>query len=61
MNSNPYATLYIDGRNVGDTPLANYELKPGVHRVKAVSAKGTKEFTIKIESGKTLRYPIRWE
>jgi serine/threonine-protein kinase len=60
MNSNPNATNYVDGKNVGDTPLAKLELKPGVHRVKAVSAKGTKEFQVRIESGKVVRYPIRW-
>jgi eukaryotic-like serine/threonine-protein kinase len=53
-----YATIYIDGKNYGDTPLVHISLPPGHHAVKAVSPSGTaKTASITIESGKTA--PVR--
>ncbi|HEY1549105.1 MAG TPA: serine/threonine-protein kinase [Kofleriaceae bacterium] len=53
-----YATIYIDGKNYGDTPLVHLSLPPGHHAVKAVSPSGTaKTASITIESGKTA--PVR--
>ncbi|HEY3806398.1 MAG TPA: serine/threonine-protein kinase [Kofleriaceae bacterium] len=49
-----YATIYIDGKNYGETPLVNISVPPGHHVVKAVSPSGsTRSSTISIESGKT--------
>jgi len=63
IDSKPvYATIYIDGKNYGDTPLVQIKVPPGHHAVKAVSSSGsTRTATISIESGKiapTLR--IEW-
>jgi serine/threonine-protein kinase len=52
IDSEPYATIYIDGKKIGITPLAHISLPPGTHKVRAVSAAGEKNFTITIEPGK---------
>jgi len=54
IDSTPvYATIYIDGKKLGETPLVRVSLPPGKHAVKAVSASGgTKVLSITIESGK---------
>jgi hypothetical protein len=58
IKSDPYATIYIDGRRVDVTPLIKHPLSPGSHRVRAVLKDGRKKsFTIDIESGK--QSPVR--
>jgi serine/threonine-protein kinase len=52
LDSDPYATIYIDGKKIGITPLAHISLSPGTHKVRAVSALGEKTITITIEPGK---------
>ena len=48
-----YATIAIDGRGFGETPLIHVELAPGRHAVHAVSPSGaTHDLSITIESGK---------
>jgi eukaryotic-like serine/threonine-protein kinase len=48
-----YATIYIDGKSYGETPLVRLELSPGRHAVHAVSPSGaTRDVRIAIESGK---------
>jgi len=62
VDSTPYATIYVDGRSRGDTPLFRIPLTPGKHTVKAVRADGTSQsFAITIESGKPLSSgKLRW-
>jgi serine/threonine-protein kinase len=43
VDSSPYATIYVDGKKLGVTPLFKVKLKPGKHRLKAVSATGQKQ------------------
>ena len=53
IDSDPYATIYVDGKKVGVTPLARIPLTAGPHRVKAVSSQGGEQmFNVSIESGK---------
>jgi serine/threonine-protein kinase len=53
IDSKPYATIFVDGRNVGETPVFKLQLTPGKHRVRAVSsAGGEQSFTLSVESGK---------
>jgi hypothetical protein len=54
IDSSPvYATIYIDGKNYGETPLVQISLSPGKHTVRAVSPSGaTRTMSITIESGK---------
>jgi serine/threonine protein kinase len=40
IDSNPYATIFIDGRKIGDTPLDRISLPAGAHQVRAVLADG---------------------
>ena len=54
IDSQPWATIYIDGKDYGPTPVGNVALSPGRHGVRAVTPSGTtKDFSIWIESGKT--------
>jgi serine/threonine-protein kinase len=57
IDSDPYATIFVDGKKIGVTPLARIPLPPGPHRVKAVSSQGGTEqsFNVTIESGKEAR------
>jgi serine/threonine-protein kinase len=53
VDSHPYATIYIDGKSFGDTPLFKVELPSGKHRVRAVRSDGTsRRMTITIQPGK---------
>jgi serine/threonine-protein kinase len=60
IDSQPvYATIAVDGRRLGDTPLVNIELAPGRHSVHAVSPSGgVQNAVINIEPGKTAQ-PLR--
>ena len=40
IDSAPYATIFIDGRKIGDTPLDRISLTAGAHQVRAVLADG---------------------
>ena len=56
IDSNPYATIYVDGRRIGVTPIIAYKVRPGRRRIKAVTASGeTKRFTISVRPGKRAR------
>ena len=47
ITSNAKTTIYVDDKNIGDTPLTRLPLAPGPHTIKAVGPKG-KSKTIKI-------------
>jgi hypothetical protein len=40
VTSHPWATVFVDGERVGDTPLSEHVLRPGAHRVRAVHGSG---------------------
>ncbi|MCC6994426.1 MAG: protein kinase [Deltaproteobacteria bacterium] len=54
IDAEPYATIFIDGKKVGDTPLYKLPLAPGKHKVRAVSAAGTQNFSIEVQPGQAL-------
>jgi len=62
VDSTPYATIYIDGALIGDTPLDRVALSPGAHTVKAVLADGRrKSFAIEIAADrKTTSGMLSW-
>jgi serine/threonine protein kinase len=63
ITSNQKTTIYIDGKNIGETPLTRLPLQPGPHKVKAVGPKNKKpkELTITIYGGRdTEEEPINW-
>ena len=57
-----YATIRIDGKSYGETPLVNIALAPGRHRVHAIAPSGaTRDVYVTIESGKVaLPNRIEW-
>ena len=62
IDSSPYATIFIDDHNVGDTPLDRIALPAGAHRVRAVLADGRQRtFSITITPDrKTSQGTLRW-
>jgi hypothetical protein len=61
VDSQPWATIYIDGRKKGVTPLFKIKLSAGPHRVKAVSATGkTKNFRITIRPNANSQRRLKW-
>ncbi|HSN28620.1 MAG TPA: protein kinase [Kofleriaceae bacterium] len=53
IDSTPYATIYVDGRKLGFTPISKQALAAGHHRIRAVLPDGrTKEQTVDIVAGK---------
>jgi len=53
VDSRPYATVFVDGKNVGLTPVLRLSLAPGLHRVRAVTADGQQQrFRVVIEPGR---------
>jgi serine/threonine-protein kinase len=55
VDSRPYARIYIDGKDHGETPLFRVPLSPGRHAVRAELPDGRKkQFTIEIKPGKDL-------
>ena len=53
IDSKPYATIFVDGRNMGETPLFKLSLLPGKHRVRAVSSGGGEQnFVLTVQPGK---------
>jgi hypothetical protein len=52
IDSTPPATIFVDDRKVGRTPLIRYPLPPGRHRVRAMTTTGRSDtFTVDIEAG----------
>ncbi|OJH36086.1 serine/threonine-protein kinase [Cystobacter ferrugineus] len=55
----PYATVYVDGKKVGETPLPPLELPVGRHIVRLVNEEaGEKKFDVEIEPNKP--YPLKF-
>ncbi|HEU0034042.1 MAG TPA: serine/threonine-protein kinase [Kofleriaceae bacterium] len=59
IDSTPYATIYIDGKRLGVTPIVKRELPAGRHKLRAVLEDGrAKEIAIEVPAGK-LAAPIQ--
>ncbi len=53
LNASTKTTIFIDNRNMGETPMTRVPLPPGPHKVHAVGPKGkTKDIKITIYGGK---------
>ena len=57
LNADPWATVYIDGKRIQNTPLLGYKLTAGTHTIKLVNSelKITRTLTVKIQVGKSKR------
>ncbi len=57
----PYATVYVDGRRLGVTPILGASLPQGTHKLRAVSGEGhVTELTIEVSAGEPLRRRLKW-
>jgi hypothetical protein len=55
------AEIVINGESIGQTPLENYELKPGTYTIKFSHQGKISEHNITITAGKTTEYTHRFE
>jgi serine/threonine protein kinase len=61
LDARPYATIYMDGRKLGVTPLLGVTVPSGDHTIKAVAEDGrTKTMRISIPAGGDARRKITW-
>jgi serine/threonine protein kinase len=62
IDANAKTTIWIDNKNIGETPLTRLPLTPGPHKVKAIGPRGKKkEFSITIYGGRDTEEPaIAW-
>ena len=62
INAEPYATLYVDGKKRGLTPVVRLALAAGAHRLRLVSSPGQarKDLRVRIVSGQELRKFVKW-
>jgi hypothetical protein len=53
INAHPWAKVYINGVDMGNTPIIKHKIEPGKHKVKLVNdALGISEtFTVKVDKG----------
>ncbi|WP_170205851.1 PEGA domain-containing protein [Archangium gephyra] len=49
----PYATVFLSGKELGDTPMDPVELPPGNYTVKLVNKSMTKTLSIRVVNGET--------
>jgi serine/threonine-protein kinase len=61
INANPFGTVFIDGVNVGDTPIDRHRVRPGTHTIR-IENPGYKTLTerVQVDPGNTIRktYPL---
>ncbi|MCE9579157.1 MAG: PEGA domain-containing protein, partial [Deltaproteobacteria bacterium] len=61
IDASPWATISVDGKELGQTPLIGVAIAAGDHTIKAVGAKGaTKTFRIHVDPGATVRKKVSW-
>jgi len=59
VNAVPWAAVSIDGRDVGETPLGNVELSPGLHEVAFTHPElGQRRQQVTVRSGATARLSV---
>jgi serine/threonine protein kinase len=62
INAEPYATVYVDGKKRGFTPVVRLALPAGSHSIKLVSSGGQadRRMTVKVSSGQEVRKFVKW-
>lgn len=54
IDSSPYATIFVDGKKIGVTPIFKMKLPSGSHKLRAVSATGAKKtMRLNLKPGRT--------
>jgi eukaryotic-like serine/threonine-protein kinase len=62
LDATPFATLHVDGKPVGTTPLLRHALPEGVHTVVATTQDGRrKRLRIRVRAGKLTVHRIRFD
>ncbi len=63
VDSQPWATIYANGKSLGVTPLFRVKLPPGNYKFRAVAADGrSQKFRVAIKPGRTVsKGRLRWE
>jgi len=53
INSRPWSQVYVDGHLVGNTPLLNFPVKAGSHKLKLVNPQlgMKKSLSVSVKSG----------
>jgi serine/threonine-protein kinase len=61
IDARPWATIYIDGKKIGPTPIVNRDVPAGDHTIRAVAEDGTeKTMRVRVEPGGTVRRKVTW-
>jgi serine/threonine-protein kinase len=61
VNAQPWATIYLDGKKLGPTPIVGESVDAGDHVLKAVTEDGrVKSMKIHVDSGGTVRRKVTW-
>jgi len=62
INAEPYATVYVDGKKRGYTPVVRLPLPAGDHSIKLVSSGGQadRKMSVKVSSGQEVRKFVKW-
>jgi hypothetical protein len=62
INAEPYATVFVDGKKRGFTPVVRLVLAAGSHRLRLVSSGGQpdKKMRVRIVAGQELRKSVKW-
>lgn len=62
LNANPYATVYVDGKKRGYTPVVHLALPPGSHTIRLVSSAGQpdKRLHVRVGAGQEVRRFVKW-
>ncbi len=61
VDADPWATIYLDGKKLGVTPIIGLSVPSGGHLLKAVAADGkTRTLRVEVAPGATLRRKVTW-
>jgi serine/threonine-protein kinase len=61
IRAEPRAVIFLNGKNLGQTPLERIELSPGEHTFKAVApGKRAQVRTVRVDSGQAQRIIFRF-
>jgi serine/threonine protein kinase len=61
IDARPWATIYVDGRKLGVTPIVGHALPAGGHVIKAVTEDGrTQSLRIEVPAGGEVRKKVTW-
>lgn len=61
FDARPWATVYVDGRKLGITPIVGHALPAGPHVIKAVTEDGrAKSVRVDVPAGGEVRKKVTW-